>query len=105
MLLILKDTDPLGMIRFSWASFGATSVVALFMASVYMTHALVSPFFPPHLVSLFQLLQQQTGLIVSGSKALGFILRTTFTGSDIDLYVNFKHYHLIVLFMIMAGYG
>ncbi|PBK88622.1 hypothetical protein ARMGADRAFT_903417, partial [Armillaria gallica] len=97
--------DPLGVIHFSFASFGAASVVALFMALVYTMRTLVSPFFPPRLAPLFQLLQQNTGLIVSGSKALSFLLRTTFPGSDIDLYVNFKHFHLIVLFMIMAGYG
>ncbi|KAK0229922.1 hypothetical protein EDD85DRAFT_775833 [Armillaria nabsnona] len=91
------------MIRFSFVSFGAASVVALFMASVYTTRTLVYPFFPLHLVPLFQMLQQNTGLIVSGSRALGFLLRTSFPGSDIDLYVNFKHFHLIVLSMIMAG--
>ncbi|PBK58769.1 hypothetical protein ARMSODRAFT_983559 [Armillaria solidipes] len=51
------------------------------------------------------MLQQNTGLVVSGLRALGFLLCTTFPGSDIDLYVNFKHFHIIVLFMIMAGYG
>ncbi|KAK0430554.1 hypothetical protein EV421DRAFT_1721428 [Armillaria borealis] len=72
---------------------------------MYTTHTLLSHFFPSDLVPLFQMLQQHTSLLVSGSRALGFLLRTTFPGSDIDLYVNFKHFHLIVLFMITTGYG
>ncbi|KAK0496957.1 hypothetical protein EDD18DRAFT_1074063, partial [Armillaria luteobubalina] len=102
--LILDNADPLSVVQFGMTSFGARNIVMKFMQNFYNTTALIKRFFPSDLAAEFQVLQQQTSLVVSGSSALAFFYQTVFTGSDCDLYVPTYHCDQVVDFVLKARY-
>ncbi|KAK0484208.1 hypothetical protein EDD18DRAFT_1084062 [Armillaria luteobubalina] len=85
-------------------SFGACEIIMKFMHDTYNTVTLIKRFFPSELAAEFQVLQQQTSLMVSGSSALAFFYRSPFPDSDCDLYVHSRHCNQVIAFVLKAGY-
>ncbi|SJL17406.1 uncharacterized protein ARMOST_20956 [Armillaria ostoyae] len=93
---ILQPVDP---------SVAAYKLVVDFMQNVFNTQLLIHGFFPKELCAKFQLLQHQTGLIVSGSTGLGFFTQTLFPGADLDLFIRVCFRTIVDDFLKKAGYS
>ncbi|KAJ7635105.1 hypothetical protein FB45DRAFT_910776 [Roridomyces roridus] len=66
---------------------------------------LLSPFFgDKEQVDRFRQIQADTGTLISGSTALQFLERTTYPGSDLDLYAYIAHSHNPAAFFLDNGY-
>ncbi|KAK0505562.1 hypothetical protein EDD18DRAFT_1344383 [Armillaria luteobubalina] len=104
VFLILDNADPLGVVQFRMISFGAHKIVMKFMHDTYNTVTLIKRFFPSELAAEFQVLQQQTSLVVSGSSVLTFFYQSSFPDSDCDLYVHSHHCDQVIVFVLKAGY-
>ncbi|KAK0187640.1 hypothetical protein F5146DRAFT_1059889 [Armillaria mellea] len=52
----------------------------------------------------FRLIQAKTGTLVSGSTALQFLERTTYPGSDLDIYTPFRYGREVGEFLLKIGY-
>ncbi|KAF7333505.1 DUF607-domain-containing protein [Mycena venus] len=80
-------------------------VYFLIMETCFSLPRLLSPFFGDATkVQQFRQMQSRTGTIISGSTALQFFNRLTWTDSDLDIYVPRVSAALAVIFIMENGY-
>jgi hypothetical protein len=70
----------------------------------YKLEKFLSPYFSETQIPQFRSLQLQTGMLISGSTALQFFLRTPWAGSDLDLYVECQYVPDVSHFLLDCGY-
>ncbi|TFK61817.1 hypothetical protein BDN72DRAFT_734672, partial [Pluteus cervinus] len=83
--------DGLGnrdLIRMFFVNHQFRAVAAEYMKRHFKVDRILKPFFFDDEVLPFRRLQEDLGVVISGSAALQFFDRVTFTGSDLDLYVH-----------------
>ncbi|TFK60847.1 hypothetical protein BDN72DRAFT_723654, partial [Pluteus cervinus] len=76
------------LIRFASINVWARDLVSGYMAEHFSIYKLLEPFFHSPDITALRKLQQELGVVISGSQALQFFDRRTFEDSDLDLYAH-----------------
>jgi hypothetical protein len=65
---------------------------------------ILSPYFSEEDIKSFRLLQLITGAVISGSTVVQFFDRTTYPGSDLDIYVERQYCRDVAYWLMSRGY-
>ncbi|KAJ3530464.1 hypothetical protein NM688_g7704 [Phlebia brevispora] len=99
---ILDACSPATLIRLALSCRDAAEIVKAYIRLRFNVDRLLIPFFSD--VAAFRVLQAETGMLISGSTALQFFLRTTYAYSDLDLYVHRDHRVVVGRYLLDSGY-
>ncbi|KAI4519203.1 hypothetical protein K525DRAFT_258722 [Schizophyllum commune Loenen D] len=111
--MILPDTcddylcsclTPLELVRYSRTCRDAYRAVKSHFQRAYNLKRTLSRFMSADEVDRFQLLQSETGTVISGSVALQFMGRYEFTSSDLDIYTEHRYARRVGDFLTSLGY-
>lgn len=70
----------------------------------FSINTLLGRFFPAGQIETFRRLQYETGLVIGGSAALGYLDGRHFDGSDMDLYVEHRFRFPVIYWISSLGY-
>ncbi|KAJ4464241.1 hypothetical protein C8J55DRAFT_407604, partial [Lentinula edodes] len=102
---ILDNLSPVELESFSRCNRKFQHFVKIYKTSVFRIEKIYGTFFdPPEVIGEFQDLQGSTGLVVSGSTALGFFTRGHYAG-DLDTYCQLLHSRVVGHWYQSHGYG
>ncbi|TFK62301.1 hypothetical protein BDN72DRAFT_903337 [Pluteus cervinus] len=101
---VLDDVPGPDLVRMSTANTAYRSVVAAYVGRKFDLDTLLSRFFNGVELSMLYLLQKHLGVVISGSVALQFFDRSTFEGSDLDLYVMKENSDALECWLQTIGY-
>ncbi|KZT59869.1 hypothetical protein CALCODRAFT_430226, partial [Calocera cornea HHB12733] len=78
--------------------------VSEYLLQSWHINAVLFKFFPTERCNAFRLLMFKTGAVISGSQALQLLMRTDYPGSDLDVYLHYRHAHQFDAFLAHEGY-
>ena len=64
----------------------------------------LSPYFSEEDIKSFRMVQLMTGAVISGSTVVQFFDRTTYPGSDLDIYVEHQYCRDVAWWLVSRGY-
>ncbi|KZT56304.1 hypothetical protein CALCODRAFT_418717, partial [Calocera cornea HHB12733] len=78
--------------------------VSEYLLQAWHINVVLLNFFPTERCNAFRLLMFKTGAIISGSQALQLLMRTDYPGSDLDVYLHYRHTPRFDAFLAHEGY-
>lgn len=96
---------PASLICLSMTCKLANAIVECWMALAFNIDKLLLRYFDKEDIASFRHVQACFGVIISGSSALQFMDRTSYPGSDLDLYLEARHVNPLCRWLISRGYN
>ncbi|KAK0200318.1 hypothetical protein DFS33DRAFT_141992 [Desarmillaria ectypa] len=104
--LLFRDLAPLDLYNYSKVNREAYRSIASFRKRAYILNKYLLPYFTEEQSAEFRDLQEELGILISGSTAIQFFERDAgeYEASDLDLYVNHRQCYKVEAFLLQAGY-
>ncbi|KAK7047660.1 hypothetical protein VNI00_006428 [Paramarasmius palmivorus] len=101
---VFRDLSAKDLLNYSKVNRAARAAVKAFYRRALRVESVLSRYFNDDEIRRFRILQYTTGCLISGSTALSFFERKTFSGSDLDLYVDFRFAIHMTDFLVSSGF-
>src|SRR6266576_4073872 len=101
---IFDELSPVDVIHFGQINKAARIAVTNYSQLNFDIKRMLSPYFSEEDIKSFRLVQLITGAVISGSTAVQFFDRTTYPGSDLDIYVEHQYCRDVAYWLVSRGY-
>ena len=103
--IVLSFLSPKELVRYGQTSRGHNRTVNDYIQRTFRVNRVLDRYFTPTEMGYFRYLQSHSQMFISGSTALQFFDRTTYPGSDLDIYVEHRYRETIALWLVSIGYN